>query len=335
MSLRNVALSSLVLAVVIVLLPRFSPATAGDVDWSALAAIDNPLTLPADGDEPTGSSDTTKKKSGNGFVRALGAPFRAFGRLFGGGKKNGQQTSQRITEKEARKFESAKISRVKDARVETPAATDPSLASTPLQDQLKRGRELLAAGHVVEAINELSAAASLNPKSGEAHNLLGVAYESKGMRDRALKSFADAVKADKDNPQYLNNYGFLLYKSNDFDAAAKYLKRAAKFSSKDPRIWNNLALAQCQMYKFDDAFKSFVHAVGEFDANVNIAVQLQRQGYAKDAIKHLEQANELRPNSTDALAKLANLYELTGRHSDAETARRSIVALRTFAEANK
>jgi Flp pilus assembly protein TadD len=333
--LKSTIVASLV--AVILLLPFVQypgAATAGSFDWSALP-VEGGVILADENEGAPNKSATTQKKSGTGFMRALGAPFRAFGRLFGGGKKNEQQATRRITDKEAAKFESSKISRVRDARVETPAAPDPSLASATSQGQLERGRELLAAGHVVEAINELSAAASLNPKSGEAHNLLGVAYESKGMRDRALKSFADAVKADKDNPQYLNNYGFLLYKSNDFDAAAKYLKRAAKFSSKDPRIWNNLALAQCQLYKFDDAFKSFVHAVGEFDANVNIAVQLQRQGYAKDAIKHLEQANELRPNSTDALAKLANLYELTGRHSDAETARRSIVALRTFAEANK
>jgi hypothetical protein len=35
------------------------------------------------------------------------------------------------------------------------------------------------------------------------------------------------------------------------------------------------------------------------------------------------------------LSKLVSLYEMTGRVSDAETARRSIVALRTFADAKK
>jgi hypothetical protein len=35
------------------------------------------------------------------------------------------------------------------------------------------------------------------------------------------------------------------------------------------------------------------------------------------------------------LAKLADLYQQTGRPTDAENARRAIVALKTFADANK
>jgi Flp pilus assembly protein TadD len=194
---------------------------------------------------------------------------------------------------------------------------------------------LLNAGDLNGAIAELSRAASIDPKSGEAKNLLGIAYESKGLRQRALDSFKAAVEADKNNPEYLNNYGYLLYQNHDYDDATKYLKRAAKLSPDDPRIWNNLGLAQCRRGKFDDAFQSFVRAGGDFSGHVNIASQLMAQGQAKEAIKHLEKAQALQPNSTDVLAKLVSLYELTGRISDAEEARRSIVALRTFAEANK
>jgi Flp pilus assembly protein TadD len=133
----------------------------------------------------------------------------------------------------------------------------------------------------------------------------------------------------------LNNYGFLLFKNNDFEEATKYLKRAAKISPNDARIWNNLGLAQCRRGKFDDAFESFVRAVGEFNGHVNIAAQLLAHGYAKDATRHLEQAQKMQPNSTDVLARLVRVYEMTGRVSDAETARRSIIALQTSADANK
>jgi hypothetical protein len=43
----------------------------------------------------------------------------------------------------------------------------------------------------------------------------------------------------------------------------------------------------------------------------------------------------MQPNSTDVLNKLVSLYEMTGRPSDAETARRALIALKTSAEANK
>ena len=338
MHIKPVLYSSIFLALIFMLLPHHRIVSANAFDWSTVAvenAADGPVAETV-ADDP----NLPHKTSGNGFMRAMGAPFRALGRLFGGGKKNDQQT-RRSSDKDRPKFESTKVLRIKDARtpIETPAAstaapTSPA-AETAVDTYLQRGRELLSAGDLNGALAELSMAASLDPNCSEAKNLLGVAYEGKGLRDRALESFKAAVQADKNNAEYLNNYGFLLFKNSDLDDAQKYLKRAAKLAPKDARIWNNLGLVQSQRGKFDDAYQSFIRAGGEFDGHVNIASQLYKQGYAKDAIKHLEQAQMLKPNSVDVLAKLVSLYEMTGRVSDAEAARRSIVALRTFADANK
>lgn len=281
---------------------------------------------------------TVEKKKGNSFARALTAPFRAIGKLFGGGKKDDNKIT-RISDKEAKKFESARMTRVKDAAVVIPAETDKkkavALPQSEFESHLQKGRSLLVRGDVNGAITELIIASSIQPNSGELNKLLGIAYESKGLRERALKAFEAALKSDEKNAEHLNNLGFLLYKNGEYERATKYLKRAAKVSPKDARIWNNLAMAQCQRGKFDEAYESFVKAVGEYDGHLNIAAQLQNRGYAKDAIKHLEQAQSLKPNSVDALTKLASLYEMTGRRTDAENARRTIVALKTFADANK
>jgi Flp pilus assembly protein TadD len=331
---RRILASTLVVLLVLTAFPAWTgTSVAQRFDWAALAVDEASVAADTNNNEQE-TSDAPQKKQGNGFVRALGAPFRAIGRLFGGGKKNDNQ-ARRISDKDAAKFESTKLTRVKDTRVEAPAATTPSLTNTPFNDHLQRGRELLNTGDFSEAIAELSTAASLDPNSGEANNLLGIAYESKGLRDRALKSFEAAVHVDKNNAQFLNNFGFLLFKNNDFDAASKYLKRAAKVSPNDARIWNNLGLAQCQRGKFDDAYESFVRAVGEFGGRLNMAAQLQQRGFAKEAIKHLEKAQALSPNSTDVIGQLISLYDMTGRVSDAQSARKSLLALRTFAEANK
>jgi len=273
---------------------------------------------------------------GNGFVRALKAPFKAISRIFGGGKKNDDGKLERISKKDLKKFESVPARTVTTTETSTDAKRGAIVTSgSDYSTFLNSGRERLNAGDFNAAITELSRAASLDPKSADAMNLLGVAYEGKGLRDRALQSFKAAIQADKNNPEYLNNYGFLLFKNNDFEEATKYLKRAAKISPNDARIWNNLGLAQCRRGKFDDAFESFVRAVGEFNGHVNIAAQLLAHGYAKDATRHLEQAQKMQPNSTDVLARLVRVYEMTGRVSDAETARRSIIALQTSADANK
>lgn len=293
----------------------------------------------------TPDNDATVEKSkqeGNGFLRALKAPFKAIGRIFGGGKKKDDQNRlQRISKDDAKRFESIPAPVVSDAKVvskDAPSDTSPTtVAITPsnYSVHLNKGRDLLNEGDVNGAIAELSTALALQPKSAEVMNTLAIAYEVKGLRQRALESFKDAVEADKNNADYLNNYGFLLFKNNDFEDATKYLKRAVKLSPNDPRIWNNLGLAQARRQKFDDAFRSFTRAAGEFNGHLNVAAQLSAQGYAKDAIKHLEKAQALQPESLEVLAKLVNLYEMTGRATDAEAARRSIVALRTFADAKK
>ena len=144
-----------------------------------------------------------------------------------------------------------------------------------------------------------------------------------------------AVTLDENNPEHLNNLGFFLYKYGEYERATKLLKRAAKIAKNNPRIWNNLGLAQCERGKFDDAYESFARAVGEYQGHLNVAAQLQQHAQAKESIKHLERAQSMQPNSPDVLNKLVSLYEMTGRLSDAETARRTLIALKTSAEANK
>ena len=326
---KTLAASFLSISLLFAIVDRRSVVTAGNFDWSSIALEE---TQAADNDT---DNNQAEKKKGSSFARALGAPFRALGRLFGGGNKKSEKTAARkTTEKDAAKFESAPITRIVDSRVEAPKSVV-TVESAPMEVHLQRGRELLNARNFNEALAELTVAQSADPKSAEVQNLLGVTYSSLGMPDRALKSFDAAVKADKDNAQYLNNYGFLLLKTSNFDAASKYLKRAAKLSPSDARIWNNLAVAQCQRGKFDDAYSSFVLAVGEFDARVNMGAQLLSQGMAQEAIKHLELAHALRPDSIDVLTRLTGLYNMTGRVSDYAVARQMLLALQTSAAAQK
>src|ERR1041384_5497306 len=120
---------------------------------------------------------------GNGFLNALKAPFKAIGRLFGRGKKD-QMKLERISAKDIKQFESAPASRVENKA----PATDASQATTAINStpssaisHLEKGRVFLDTGNLNEAIVELSTAASLDPKLSEAHTLLGIAYDRKGL----------------------------------------------------------------------------------------------------------------------------------------------------------
>jgi Flp pilus assembly protein TadD len=282
-----------------------------------------------------------QSKGGNGFVRVLKAPFKAIGRIFGIGGDKDDSKPQRLSRKDVKKFESVGTARVVDARTtgfesrpsteptENAAPVDPALAAP--QENLERGRAFLNSGNINDAIATLSTAATTDPKLHEAYNLLGVAYEAKGMRQRAFESFEKALKADNDNAEYLNNLGYLHFKNGDYDKASKYLKRAVKTAPNTQRYWNNLGLVQAQRTKWDDAYQCFAHAVGEFEGHINVANRSQAMGHDKTAIKHLEQARALRPATAEILLRLAVLYKRTGNDQLAAEANTALTAVRSQA----
>ncbi len=166
-----------------------------------------------------------------------------------------------------------------------------------------------------------STATSLDPKLSQAHSLLAVAYERKGLSERSRASHTQALNGERDDALALNNSGYSLYLKGDYRGANDQLKRAAKLAPNDPRILNNLGLAQCRLGKFDNAFKNFTQAGGEYNGRINTATLLERAGREVEAVKHYEAARRLQPNSTVVLQRLAELYERGGRSRDAEIAR--------------
>ena len=292
--------------------------------------------------DATSRDGDDQKKGDNTFMRVLKAPVKAIGRLFGVGKDDGKP--QRLSRKDVKKFESVGAAKIVDARTtgfETPAAAttenisaaDAALA--PARENLERGRALLNSGNAAAAITLLSTAVSTDPKLHEGYSLLGIAYEMKGMRDRAFESLQKAVKADDDNGEYLNNLGFLYFKNGDYDTAAKYLKRAVKVAPQVQRYWNNFGLVQAQRAKFDEAYDCFVRAGGEYEGHMNVANRSQAMGYDKTAIKHLEQARVLRPATAEIFLRLAVLYKRTGNDQLAAEANTALVAAKSQANATK
>ena len=222
-----------------------------------------------------------------------------------------------MTEKDAESFESVGVARVEDSRT---SGEENWLRQALRRSILQAVDRYLLNGRINEAISELSTAASLDPKLTEAHNLLGVAYDQKGLADRAKDSYERAVKEEPEDAQTLNNLGFSLYQNGNYRAAVDRLKRAVKLAPTDERILNNLGLALCRLGKFQDAFKHFARAAGPLTGNLNTGRMLERFGRDEDAIKYYEDARRIDPNSTFALRRLADLYKRTGKPEQAQTA---------------
>ena len=287
-----------------------------------------------------------KKDGGNGFVKVVTFPFRAVGRLFGGGKKKDNKL-ERLSKKDVEKFESTGLTKVVDARTapaSEPAATSSDQINTDSGDAIEikkakarehllRGRELFNAKDINGAINSLSMAASLDRQLWEAHNLLGISYEIKGLRGKALDSLETALKGDNDQPEHLNDFGYVLMKNGEYSRAVKYLKRAVKARPDEQRFLNNLGMALVQTGKFDEAYKHFETAMGEFGGRMNMATRLVRLGHDKEAIKHLERCRVIQPTNQDVLYPLSVLYARQGRTEEADETSKTLTSLRTSAAA--
>jgi Tfp pilus assembly protein PilF len=306
---------------IIAILIAFTLTMAATAMWSA-------STIEREGDpdaniiEDSGSTAgrvSEPKKGGNKIAKVLAAPFKAFGRLFG----HKDNKLQRMSEKDAAQFESVGVTRVDDGRYEDAKVSN----SANAKEHLDAGREYLLAGRLNEAIAELSTAASLDPKLTEAHKLLGVAYDQKGLAQRAKESYERAVKVAPEDPETLNNLGFSLYQSGNYRAAVDRLKRAVKLAPTDERILNNLGLALCRLGKFDEAYKNFARATGPLTGNLNTARMLERFGRDDDAIKYYEAAKNLDPNCAFALRRLADLYQRTGKVPESRDSRNNIAGV--------
>lgn len=304
-----------IIAVLIALILTIAATAMWSASTDELEGDPDAIVLENSGSE-AGTADEQPKKKGNKVVKVLAAPFKAFGRLFGGGNK--ENKIERMTEKDAERFESVAVTRIDDARTFKPATS-----ASSAREHLEVGREYLMNGSYAEAITELSTAVSLDPKLTEAHNLLGVAYDKKGFGERAKDSFERAVKLEED-AETLNNLGFALYQRGNYRAAVDRLKRAAKLAPTDERILNNLGLAYCRMGKIDEAYKAFARATGPVTGNLNTAKMLERFGREDDAIRYYEAARDLEPNNTMALRRLADLYNRVGRAADSQAARTAL-----------
>jgi Flp pilus assembly protein TadD len=272
------------------------------------------------GAEAGSDAPAPKKKGGGLFGKILKAPFKAVGKIFG---KDDNKLA-RLTEKDAERFESTGVVRVEDRDNRRAEVKDEGGSA---RDYLERGRAMLEEGRLNEAIAELSRAASLDPKLSQAHSLLAVAYDRKGLHDRAGDSYRRAIDVNDRDPQALNNLGYSLYLGGNYRAAVDKLKKAARLAPSDSRILNNLALAQVRLGKYDDAYRNFARAEGEFSGHSNLAALLIRSGREEKAVEHLEAARKLQPESQNVLRQLAELYERTGRGEKATDARQTLAAI--------
>ena len=170
-------------------------------------------------------------------------------------------------------------------------------------------------------------AINLRPQYWVAYNQLGALYISEADYDKAAAMFRRATELDPDSYAAFSNLGAaLLYSGKDQDAAEALEKSLAIRPSRD--AYNNNAVAQFRLRRFQDSIKNFKEALKLEDTDYQTWGNLGDSYYyggdtasARDtyrkAISMGEQQLKINPQDPVVLGDLASYHAMLGHREQA------------------
>ncbi len=218
------------------------------------------------------------------------------------------------------------------------SAQKPGARSAPTEEPaaIVRAESAMDRKQWSEAETILRQLVTADAKNAQAWFDLGYVMHAEENYAEATLAYRGAVAAEPDSFECNLNLGLMLAHEKDAQAS-KYLERAThlKPTGKDPqaalaRTWASLALEQ-EFRNPKNAVDSWSRAVALAPGNpqhrLGLGEVLERTGDAAGAEREFRKANELDPNSTDALTALANFFMRANRLPEAEETLRQLASL--------
>ncbi len=104
-----------------------------------------------------------------------------------------------------------------------------------------------------------------DPENAGALNYLGYMWADLGVRlDEALDLIQQALEIEPDNGAYLDSLGWVYYRQNKLDLAAKYLERSVKQYADDPVVHSHLGDVYFSQGRTEDAQRHWSRAIREW-----------------------------------------------------------------------
>ncbi len=140
---------------------------------------------------------------------------------------------------------------------------DPATIDDDFLYHLYRGGELLSAGDVHKAKDELEKAFQLKPRDNKGQNMLGLVYFKLGMYERAQEIYGALVRDNPIDPTLRVNLGLVQLKSGRLHEAIRELEAAVDLAPEHKKAHNYLGLALAQAGDYGRARESFLKAGSE------------------------------------------------------------------------
>jgi tetratricopeptide (TPR) repeat protein len=199
-------------------------------------------------------------------------------------------------------------------------------AQLSAQERLNRIRADLfsATPHLTEDVAALKGVLAEDPKSAEAHVLLGIAYRGLGTQEMLAEAIAELRQAIDLDPTLMAARFYLAHLYLDLGRPARAkeeLTSALEKSPGNPQFLASLAEAERQLnnpQKAVDLTRRALQADGSLlEARYYLGLALIDLGRTADAIKELEQVVAANAGRPEAFLALGTVYTQSGRFDDA------------------
>ena len=190
------------------------------------------------------------------------------------------------------------------------------------QARLEHAAELEKTGNFIDAIRELEAALSSDPRNVQANINLIALYARAGDPAKAKQHFEEAIKLNPGRSDAWYDYGVLLAREKNYTEAENAYQRALAINPQYAEAHNNLGDLYEQQGRLDDAAYEFHEAVVDRPdyplARFHLGRILVHQQKYDEAIQHFLRALEPESEETPTyLYALGATYARAGDHQRA------------------
>src|SRR5271165_1262479 len=166
------------------------------------------------------------------------------------------------------------------------------------------------------ATAECSRAIALDPSDGEAHRVLGQAYEAINRLDEALAEYRKAVEVDPDDYRNHQTLGAFHYGHADYAEALPHYSKMVELAPLEPESHRVLGLDYSTMGRLPEAEYELrlANRLGESPKVLNtLAVVLLEEGKNQEAADNISRALNLGPETLLLRMNLGTAYRLMNR----------------------
>jgi protein O-mannosyl-transferase len=182
--------------------------------------------------------------------------------------------------------------------------------------------EYLKKNKIDEAVTHYKASFMLDSKNDKTLVGLGMAFNMRGDKDKAIDILRQALKLKPQSIDAHHNLGFVLSQNGRIDEAIIEYQKAIALDNNIPLFHNNLGNAFIKKGRIEEAINEYKEMLrinpGHAGACNNIAMLLMGQGKNMEAIPYFQKAIRLEPEYANAHFYLAKILQQKGLKTEAD-----------------